>query len=65
MRSKPHSDQFEAAFSDFLESNTYDDTEQALFALVRAAFAAGWEAANKAGKQISFPGRDSVFPKRP
>lgn len=36
---------FERAFSDFLESRTYDDAENALFALSRASFEAGWKAA--------------------
>lgn len=40
-----HSDDFEAAFSDFLERREYDQAEQALFAMVRIAFLAGWRAA--------------------
>ena len=36
---------FEHAFSNFLESREYDETEDALFRLVRAAFYAGWQAA--------------------
>ena len=40
-----HSDQFEKAFSDFLERREYDEAEDALFHLVRTAFYAGWQAA--------------------
>ena len=40
-----HSDEFERAFSDFLERKEYDEAEGALFSLVRAAFCAGWRAA--------------------
>lgn len=36
---------FEKAFSDFLETKEYDQTEQAVFELTRAAFKAGWSAA--------------------
>ena len=39
------SNEFEAAFSAFLDQQAYDDAESALFALVRAAFLAGWSAA--------------------
>ena len=38
-------DSFEKAFDNFLEEETYDDAEATLFALVRAAFLAGWNAA--------------------
>lgn len=51
MNSNPRSDQFEQAFSDYLDSHTYDETEQALFALIRAAYAAGWDAGQRAGKK--------------
>ena len=40
-----HSDDFEKAFGDFLESEVYDRGEDALFTLTRAAFIAGWKAA--------------------
>lgn len=40
-----HSNQFEAAFSDFIDGRVYDKTEQQIFSLTRAAFAAGWQAA--------------------
>lgn len=36
---------FEKAFSDFLERREYDQAENALFAMVRIAFVAGWKAA--------------------
>lgn len=39
------SDEFEFAFSNFLERREYDEAENALFSVVRAAFLAGWEAA--------------------
>ena len=39
------SNEFEAAFSAFLDQQAYDDAESALFALVRAAVLAGWNAA--------------------
>lgn len=39
------SNAFEAAFDAFLERREYDEAQQAQFALVRAAFLAGWLAA--------------------
>jgi len=36
---------FEKAFSDFLERKEYDDAENALFDMVRISFLAGWNAA--------------------
>ena len=36
---------FEAAFGDFIDQSEYDQAEQALFTIVRAAFRAGWLAA--------------------
>ena len=39
------SDEFEKAFGDFLNRREYDQAEQALFAMVRIAFLAGWKAA--------------------
>lgn len=39
------SDNFEQAFSNFLDRQEYDEAEGALFAIVRAAFLAGWNAA--------------------
>lgn len=39
------SNDFEAAFSDFLERREYDEAENALFDMVRTAFLAGWKAA--------------------
>ena len=38
-------DEFEKAFSDFLERQEYDAAEDALFTIVRASFIAGWKAA--------------------
>lgn len=37
--------EFEDAFSQFLERHEYDEAESRLFAIVRLAFAAGWQAA--------------------
>ncbi|WP_294852437.1 hypothetical protein [uncultured Oscillibacter sp.] len=39
------SNDFEKAFSDFLERREYDQAENALFAMVRISFLAGWKAA--------------------
>lgn len=36
---------FETAFSDFIDRREYDQAENALFAMVRIAFLAGWNAA--------------------
>ena len=43
--------EFEAAFSAFLDRHEYDDAEAALFEIVRAAFLAGWRAAGGEGPQ--------------
>ena len=37
--------EFEMAFDAFLDRHEYDDAENALFVIVRAAFLAGWQAA--------------------
>ena len=37
-----HSNDYEEAFGRFLEQEEYDEAEDALFSLVRAAFQAGW-----------------------
>jgi len=39
---------FERAFSDFLDRREYDEAESALFAIVRSAFVASWQAAGGA-----------------
>lgn len=39
------SNDFEEAFNSFLERKEYDEAENALFAMVRIAFLAGWKAA--------------------
>ncbi len=39
------SNDFEEAFSNFLERREYDEAQSALFAMVRIAFLAGWKAA--------------------
>lgn len=39
------SNDFEEAFSNFLERREYDEAQSALFAMVRIAFLAGWNAA--------------------
>ena len=36
---------FEQTFGDFLDRREYDQAENALFAMVRIAFLAGWKAA--------------------
>ena len=36
---------FEKSFSDFIDCREYEDTENALFSLVRTAFKEGWRAA--------------------
>lgn len=36
---------FEKAFSDFIDRREYDQPENALFSMVRIAFLAGWKAA--------------------
>lgn len=43
-----HSDSFEKAFSDYLETQEYDEAENHLFSMVRLAFIAGWRAAGGA-----------------
>ena len=45
------SNEFEKAFSDFLDRREYDEAEGALFAIVRLAFSAGWKAAKNEGAQ--------------
>lgn len=39
------SNDFEEAFSNFMERREYDEVESALFSMVRIAFLAGWKAA--------------------
>lgn len=50
------SNEFEQAFDEFLEHPEYDGAENAIFALTRAAFLAGWLAAG--GEQ---PQTERVF----
>jgi len=40
-----YSNDFEAAFSCFLERRDYDEAANQMFTLARLAFAAGWQAA--------------------
>ena len=40
-----YSNEFEAAFSAFLDRHEYDEAENYLFSMVRLAFAAGWVSA--------------------
>ena len=40
-----YSNDFEAAFSQFLERREYDEAENYLFSMMRQAFSAGWLAA--------------------
>ena len=42
-------DEFEGKFSDFIDGEEYDKAEDALFAVIRAAYAAGWRDAKAAG----------------
>ncbi|MBE6956202.1 MAG: hypothetical protein E7450_01980 [Ruminococcaceae bacterium] len=39
------SNEFEKAFSDFLDRHEYDEAEASLFSMIRLAFVAGWKAA--------------------
>lgn len=41
------SNDFEKAFGDFLDRREYDQAENALFAMVRISFLAGWKAAEE------------------
>lgn len=50
-----HSDKFEEAFGEFLDSPEYDKVEEAIFHLARAAFEAGWKAAG--GKKVDDGGK--------
>ena len=43
-----YTNDFEAAFSAFLDRHEYDEAENYLFLMVRLAFAAGWQAAGGA-----------------
>ena len=45
---------FEEAFSSFLDRREYDEAENALFEMVRIAFLAGWKAA---GGEMPVPQR--------
>ena len=46
-----YSNEFEKCFADFLDRHEYDDAENALCAIVRIAFSAGWQAAGGAPPQ--------------
>jgi hypothetical protein len=39
------SNDFELAFSNFIDRREYDEAKEALFTIVRASFTAGWHAA--------------------
>ena len=52
-----HTDEFEQAFSEFLDRHEYDEAENYLFSMVRLAFAAGWKAAGGEG-----PRSERVYP---
>lgn len=43
-----YTNDFEAAFSDFMDRREYDEAENYLFSMVRIAFSAGWQAAGGA-----------------
>ena len=55
---------FEKAFSDFLDRHEYDQAENALFAMVRISFLAGWKAAGgdppKPQKILTIMHRDDI-----
>ena len=51
-------DDFELAFSNFLDREEYDEAEAALFAMVRTAFLAGWKAA---GGDIPKPQENIIY----
>ena len=53
-------DDFEAAFSAFLDRREYDELVQCLFTFVRAAFLAGWKAAGGEAPEPQPPDRKSV-----
>ena len=40
-----YTNEFEAAFSSFLDCHEYDEAENCLFSMIRLAFAAGWQSA--------------------
>lgn len=40
-----YSNEFEYAFSEFLDRHEYDEAQEYLFSMIRIAFAAGWQAA--------------------
>ena len=40
-----NTNEFEEAFSNFLERREYDEAENYLFSMIRLAFSAGWQAA--------------------
>ena len=42
-------DEFEGKFSDFIDGAEYDKAEDALFTVIRAAYAAGWRDARASG----------------
>ena len=46
-----YTNEFEEAFSNFLDRHEYDEAENYLFSMVRLAFAAGWQAAGGAPPQ--------------
>ena len=43
-----HTNEFEEAFSEFLDRREYDEAENYLFSMIRLSFAAGWQAAGGA-----------------
>ena len=50
-----YSNDFEAAFSCFLERRDYDEAANQMFTLARLAFAAGWQAAGGTPPQVERP----------
>lgn len=50
---------YDLAFEAFLESETYDAAEAALFAIAAKAFEAGWLAAG--GEPLSRPAKDDNY----
>ena len=45
------SNEFEKAFSDFLDSKTCDQAQDKLFSALRTAFLAGWQAAEQQARE--------------
>ena len=53
-------DYIETAFDNFLDTQKYDQAEEALFAITRAAFLAGWNAAKTSFTSERQPKKDTI-----